>query len=234
MRWQGLICAVVIITTLRSLAFASTDLWGQSFDSTSQLILLTGGLSTGVAAMADSTVRDEWRDYQKMDPQTAKAGRELGDGLTALGLALGQYAFDRENGTDNLKSLLAVTFWSTGLKAVTQRQRPGGGHYNSFPSGHTATAFVEATSFAYSYGWEVGVPAYALATGVGLSRMAEDVHWFSDVVAGAFIGIWLGRAYHHNLFTNCENESCSSTSVNRIIYPSVENGAAFINVLSLF
>ena len=43
------------------------------------------------------------------------------------------------------------------------------------------------------YGWKIGVPAYALAGLMGASRIHEDKHWLSDVVAGAALGYIAGR-----------------------------------------
>lgn len=207
--------------------------FGRSFDRTSQFIILTGLLGSGVATSADHTMRDQWKDHQKMDENTAQAGDILGSGAPGALIAIGQYVWDRENGLSHAKSLVAATVWSTGLKVLVNRKRPSDERRTSWPSGHTTTSFTTATSLAYAYGWEVGLPAYFFATGVGLSRMADDVHWFSDVVAGAFIGIWMGRAYHHNLFTSETSEKSSQKSFH-LVYPSLDNGAAFINVLSHF
>ena len=46
--------------------------------------------------------------------------------------------------------------------------------------------------------------AYPVAAFVGLSRLSDDMHWASDVVAGAFVGIIMGRA------TSSEYESHQS------------------------
>jgi membrane-associated phospholipid phosphatase len=43
------------------------------------------------------------------------------------------------------------------------------------------------------YGWKIGVPAYALAGLMGVSRIHQDKHWLSDVVAGAALGFISGR-----------------------------------------
>lgn len=69
------------------------------------------------------------------------------------------------------------------------------GKYVSFPSGHTAKAFALATVVAHRYrrpGW-VPVLAYAVAAGVGLSRMTMDKHWSSDVLCGAILGHAIAR-----------------------------------------
>ena len=70
--------------------------------------------------------------------------------------------------------------------------RPNGGPY-SFPSGHTAVAFSAAPILAQRYGWKTGLAAYALATATGLARMEDRKHHLADVLAGAAIGIGVGR-----------------------------------------
>ena len=60
---------------------------------------------------------------------------------------------------------------------------------NSYPSGHTATAFMGAELVRREYGTGYGVAAYAVACGIGVMRMYNDRHWLNDVLAGAGIGI---------------------------------------------
>ncbi len=79
------------------------------------------------------------------------------------------------------------------LKVAVGRERPNGQDNKSFPSGHTSNAFVLASVAQRHYGWKVGVPCYALAGLVGVSRIREDKHWLSDVVAGAGLGWVVGR-----------------------------------------
>ena len=82
------------------------------------------------------------------------------------------------------------------LKRVVRKQRPDGRNlYDSFPSGHTTSAFTGAAFIQRRYGWKYGKYAYALATIVGISRMESPRAWHDgwDVLAGAAIGI--GAAY---------------------------------------
>jgi membrane-associated phospholipid phosphatase len=79
------------------------------------------------------------------------------------------------------------------LKHSVQRTRPDGSDSLSFPSGHTSTAFSLAAVANHHYGWKVGVPAYVLASGIGLSRIESNRHHLSDVLAGATIGLIVGR-----------------------------------------
>jgi membrane-associated phospholipid phosphatase len=67
--------------------------------------------------------------------------------------------------------------------------------YDSFPSGHTATAFSLATVVAMQYGSHTWVPiaAYGVAAAVGVSRLTGNMHWLSDVVFGAVLGHVIGR-----------------------------------------
>ena len=73
-------------------------------------------------------------------------------------------------------------------KAVVHEQRPDHSDNKSFPSGHATLAFASATTMYRRYGWQTGVPAYALATLTAYARVdARKHHWY-DVVAGAVIG----------------------------------------------
>lgn len=62
----------------------------------------------------------------------------------------------------------------------------------SFPSGHTADAFVAAAilhqEFKKISPW-IGISGYAVAATVGVCRMLNNKHWQSDVLTGAGIGI---------------------------------------------
>lgn len=78
------------------------------------------------------------------------------------------------------------------LKYITQRERPDASKLTSFPSQHTAIAFASAEFLRREYKdvspW-IGVAGYAVATVSGALRMYNNRHWFSDVVAGAGVGI---------------------------------------------
>lgn len=79
-----------------------------------------------------------------------------------------------------------------GMKYSIAEPRPDGSSNNSFPSGHTATAFMGAHIFHKEYKHRspfYSIAAYTLATFTGVMRQLNDRHWISDVFAGAGIGI---------------------------------------------
>ena len=75
------------------------------------------------------------------------------------------------------------------LKYSVCEMRPDGSRRNSFPSGHTATAFVGAELVRLEYGNGWGAAAYVFATATGVLRVYNERHWCHDVLAGAGIGI---------------------------------------------
>lgn len=82
-------------------------------------------------------------------------------------------------------------------KAVIHEERPNHKDHHSFPSGHTALSFAAATTMELRYGWQWGLPAYAGATLVGISRVAAREHHWWDVVAGAGVGMASGWLFTH-------------------------------------
>jgi membrane-associated phospholipid phosphatase len=95
-------------------------------------------------------------------------------------------------GGELIRAQIVAGALTEGLKITARRTRPDGNHL-SFPSGHTSATFATATVLDREFGWKVGVPAYAIATAVGISRMSENKHYASDVIFGAAIGLVAGR-----------------------------------------
>ena len=85
--------------------------------------------------------------------------------------------------------MLASTF---AVKYISREERPDHSDNLSFPSGHTAQAFLAASIVHTEFRDKsqlYGIGAYAIATGVAALRMINEKHWQSDVVAGAGFGI---------------------------------------------
>ena len=87
----------------------------------------------------------------------------------------------------SLATVLATQDWQ-GLK-----QGVFTGDNHSFPSMHTSVSFAGAAFIQRRYGWKWGIPAYAVSTYVGWSRVYGKKHDWWDVAAGAVIGA--GSAY---------------------------------------
>ena len=113
-----------------------------------------------------------------------------------VGLKLGGY-----EGRSDWPRLLASAGMSylimaglvNGIKYTAKEMRPDGSTANSWPSGHTATAFVGASLLHKEYGltrspwWSVA--GYGVATATGVMRVLNNRRWISDVMSGAGIGI---------------------------------------------
>lgn len=61
----------------------------------------------------------------------------------------------------------------------------------SFPSGHSGASFAAASALFFGKS-PLGIPAFILAALIGFSRLYLYVHYPTDVLAGALIGIALG------------------------------------------
>lgn len=89
-------------------------------------------------------------------------------------------------------SYLAMAAMVNSLKYTSKEMRPDKTTANSFPSGHTATAFAAATIFNKEYGplspW-YSVGGYSVATLTGITRIMNNRHWVNDVLVGAGLGI---------------------------------------------
>ena len=106
--------------------------------------------------------------------------------IEAVGVTYGlKYAFDRER---------PYVKYPDKIHPIEPEDSP------SFPSGHTAAAFSLATSISITYPkWYVIAPSAVWACGVGMARMNQGVHYPSDVLTGAAIGVGCGFA---NIYIN--------------------------------
>ncbi|MGA2362281.1 MAG: phosphatase PAP2 family protein [Candidatus Aminicenantales bacterium] len=93
-----------------------------------------------------------------------------------------------------------VDHWSGPVGFFERFESGQTGRYDSFPGGHSITAFSLATVVAMQYRESVWVPilAYTTATGVALSRTTENKHWLSDSLVGGVLGYVIGRLVVRN------------------------------------
>ncbi len=112
--------------------------------------------------------------------------------------------------------LVADTICYRGIKSVTHKERPflnsslnaqvRVGYKpksSSFPSNHAVNCFAIATLLTWYYPW-LGVVFYLIAGLVGYSRIYVGVHYPSDVIAGACIGVLIAAAVIRIVYNRIE------------------------------
>ena len=116
-------------------------------------------------------------------------------GLSAIGI----------KGKHNFKDKLIITASAalimgtvvTVTKYSVKEVRPDDSTANSFPSGHTANAFMGAELLYQEYKdvspW-YGISGYIIAASTGVLRIQNNRHWLTDVTSGAGIGILSAKA----------------------------------------
>ncbi|AMR34322.1 hypothetical protein A0256_24145 [Mucilaginibacter sp. PAMC 26640] len=141
---------------------------------------------------------------------------DIGDGLTVVVLSAILVLFNYRRAFLLFSSFLLTAIVAQALKYCINMPRPGTyfngrmegiylvkgvyiiGGIQSFPSGHTVTAFSAAVTITYllkNKFW--GMALLIVAILVGYSRMYLSEHFFEDVTAGSAIGtfvtvLWLG------------------------------------------
>jgi hypothetical protein len=166
---------------------------------TPALILAGGGVAALAVHPADHTVVSRLSSSSGLEDfldAGATAGGGTVQGLTAVGVYAVGYAIRNERtkqvGTSLVEAQILNLFMTQGIKYAVNRERPDGGRY-SFPSGHASATFVTADVLLQELGPKAGVPAYAGAIYVAISRLSETQHFPSDVVFGAAVGVACAR-----------------------------------------
>jgi membrane-associated phospholipid phosphatase len=170
-------------------------------------------VAIGAAHQFDSKVRDHFATGSKAVLNGGQDKNSLRDAAPTVALIAGTglyAAFIRDSdGYRETWSLLEAGLLSGTTAEVLGlaggRERPDattspnqwrhGG--DSFPSLHVSTAFAIGTVFAESgndeYRWIRRIIGYGVAGVTGYERINENVHWLSDTVAGAALGIATAR-----------------------------------------
>jgi hypothetical protein len=159
-------------------------------------LVLGGSLTAASVAFDDQVERALMGQCYRCGTTGAKVGGAPIVPVVGALFAAGRFAPQgrfRSATYDLGQALVVNAAWTGALKYGLNRTRPDGSDTLSFPSGHTSTAFSLAAVTQSHYGWKAGVPAYALAAGIGLSRIESNRHHLSDVLAGATLGVLVGR-----------------------------------------
>ncbi|OOQ58181.1 phosphatase PAP2 family protein [Mucilaginibacter pedocola] len=154
--------------------------------------------------------------YYKLGDILAPYVTDLGDGLTIIIIAAVIALYNYRNAFLLASSYLVTSIFAQGIKYAVYSPRPRiyfenelnkihfvkdvyiVGGIQSFPSGHTVTAFSAAVVLTYLIKNKMwGTVLLVVAMLVGYSRMYLSQHFFEDVTAGSAIGafvtiLWLG------------------------------------------
>jgi hypothetical protein len=145
-------------------------------------------------------------------------------GLNVLGVK-GKNNFRDRTMIYGISTMLTAAFVLP-LKKITKIQRPDGSADNSFPSGHTTTAFAAAEFLRMEYKdvspW-YGIAGYAVATTTGVLRLYNNKHWVSDVVAGAGFGI-LSTKLAYWIYPSIKRKFFGDKSINTMVLPYYQSG----------
>jgi membrane-associated phospholipid phosphatase len=167
--------------------------------------LLTG-IGITIAFPLDQSIKSYAVENGLMPEPMARFGDYWGGGLGVVTILPGIYLADRVFGYVGqdtrrrlgftFSSLLSVSIVTYILKPSIGRERPNGRGNLSFPSGHTSFTFGIAEVIRTLYGKRAGSVFYLIALNTGISRIHDNKHYLSDVIAGAGLGVGIVRGFH--------------------------------------
>lgn len=161
-------------------------------------LILVGswGVCNGFLQSVNHSVKDQMTDLRKNRFFHADDYIQYLPVISYAGLGLigvkSKHSF-KERLIITATSYLAMGIMVNGTKLAIDEKRPDSSAENSFPSGHTATAFMGAELVRIEYGPGYGISAYLIASSVAALRLYNNRHWLNDVLAGAGIGILSAR-----------------------------------------
>ncbi len=242
------ICFLLILLLLHSIVWAQDSLKinhpinDRTHDiKLTHLIVPAVCIGVGIAGLGS-----DWLQYQNheiRDELRENIDRKISiDDFSQYAPAVAVYGlnFCGIKGMHNFKDrtrLLAMSFLTStilvsSLKYAIHVERPDSSSNNSFPSGHTATAFMGAEYLYQEYKdvspW-IGVAGYAVAAGTGFFRMYNNRHWLTDIIAGAGIGILstkLSYWLYPKIFSHSETKKNSVQMIGAPYYNQKELGLA--------
>ncbi|MDR0231637.1 MAG: phosphatase PAP2 family protein [Dysgonamonadaceae bacterium] len=241
-----LLCANILYAQTDSLEVSIEKTSWQKTEKVLSIAVPSAMITYGLISLGDNSIRQLdfdvrksidnkfWHtnvdDYLQFSPAVAAFGMKLG-GVES---------------THNFKNMAILYTLSnvleTGIifstKRVVGRERPNGSNNHSFPSGHTATAFVAAEFLHQEYKdksiW-ISVGGYAMASFIGTARIYNDAHWFSDVITGAGIGILSTKAvywaypYMQNIFCKKNSDGKAKNTTQALFFPSYNQQCLSLN-----
>ncbi len=181
--------------------------------------LTVGALTAGTILLtyADQPLRNATQGNQQYNTSAAVVGGRIYGEWYSIGGVAGAFALYGWMAKDTSAKKISIELFQAGvyselvtqvLKMTVGRARPymnlgpGNFHvfvgsktdYNSFPSGHSTSAFALSTVMArHAHTTGLKILAYIPAGFTLFSRIYQDKHWVSDELIGAAIGYFVGN-----------------------------------------
>ncbi len=124
-------------------------------------------------------------------------------GLTGLSL-LGDNAKFQDAAFTSTEAIIANSIVNGLVKFIIGRNRPEEklgprsfqpfSGFDSFPSGHTSTAFALITPWLFYYPKPLTYLLLIFPVSTGIARMIYDRHWATDVITGGVVGFVIGAS----------------------------------------
>ncbi|MCY4224481.1 MAG: phosphatase PAP2 family protein [Bacteroidetes bacterium] len=180
---------------------------------TVQTGLTIGAVAGGLLAVShfDKDLSQHAQEFAHSTPRgLRRVFHEMGNeriirpmaGILFLGSLTGGNTYFQDAAFTSFQSIVFATLLTNGMKLIVGRSRPNTGSnpnsihpfsgHRSFPSGHSTTVFALTTPWLMYYPSIATASIFVLGAGTAVARMADDYHWFSDVLAGAVIGFGTG------------------------------------------
>lgn len=118
-----------------------------------------------------------------------KTGDVLRIALPAAAAGISLYKDDYKGLAQFAVAYVATIGIAEGLKHVVRERRPDGSDWKSMPSASAASAQAASAYLWHRYGWQYGVPAFALSMLTGYSRVQAKKHHWYDVAASEAISV---------------------------------------------
>ena len=218
---SGLICMVLVCTVeaqspdpLRFVRWTAGDIAAVP----QATLTLRAGLTLGVAAGGilavshfDRRLSGEAKKFaDSTAPRVRRVLHEVGNAniirpmaaILFVGSLTSGDIYLQDAAFTSLESIVLANLLTNTLKLVVGRARPHAdlgpnslrpfGGDRSFPSGHATTVFAFTTPWVLYYPGIASGSLFVLGVGTAVVRMADEYHWFSDVLGGALIGFGTG------------------------------------------
>jgi membrane-associated phospholipid phosphatase len=171
------------------------DLWRFISWDTAAVLGIGGGAAL-IGHVWDDDLADEVETNVRLN-DAMQPGHTYGAFTVQAFVGVGLYAggwFAKKGGlartgADIMRAQILSQAYVQAIKYTVRRERPDGSNTQSFPSGHSASAFATAGVLQRHYGWKVGVPATVAAAYVATARVHDNKHYLSDVIFGSAMGV---------------------------------------------